>query len=244
MISAFQQANKLPTSTQDKEDDYSVSITMQEDETVHLTYKMGQCVLSSIVDSVNGNMSRELSVFISKARIDHKMTSTFVDDTVVMLGTHHFYLYKHKISKERMRLEFTALCVLADIAFDYCVAHPQLTKVQRCHTVNSFTACISYNAFRKFQCLVEGLTLAKKALLYSKCSLKALQVETEDYDVVRYPSEEDKDWLATCTRFTNDVCRAMKATKQQQADGIFMIDTSTCVIPTANVLFLEQSHDC
>ncbi len=82
---------------------------------------------------------------------------------MIQIGIHTVFVIEILVTKERLDLEFTALCVLSEISSAFLSKYGDIyaTRESRSKTPSSFVVVVSLSAFKMYQCFAIGLKLVQ-----------------------------------------------------------------------------------
>jgi|LakMenEpi03Aug12_release.lakeMendotaPanAssembly.Ray.scaffolds.fasta_scaffold30511_7 hypothetical protein len=203
-------------------------------------------VTLALVDKVIEAIDRdegisELQVTISDALVDQGIEEQVGSESVTIMGIHTFFLVEMPVSKERLALEYTAICVLADISTKYLMKHPNITKEEKVSTEESLIVVISFESFKKYQTMCMGLRVFQNIHGVKPIRSSQIKVHSNRFGVISLPSSNDKDRLAYATQWTRDVFSSSKLTFST-INGTRYLDTSKVILPP-NRFFVQTFEE-
>jgi hypothetical protein len=199
-------------------------------------------IAKQVLDKINEIDEEEegvsqICITINTNCIEAQVEETLGNEGAVIMGIHTIFILEVPVTIERLNLEYTLLCVLADISTKTLLKNPGLTKEERLRTNNSLISAVSMEAYKKYQCLMLGYQMFYDL---QKRSFKTCEmvVQNENFGVVKLPSDRDKDILAQNTKWTSDLLASLNIKLLNLGTSTTYLDTRQARI--TNKIYVEQ----
>jgi hypothetical protein len=168
--------------------------------------------MEDFVDKTVGEKGRVHISRIDNEELNAHMEKIISGKTITSLGIHSVYVLDYHATADRLRIEYTALCWLSEHSRKYEKLVPGLLDHEdKLNTSESLIVMVSYRAYQMFQCLRMGISQLMDNDSYQEAKQQGkmimVMVINSSIGQLMWPSEEDREYLFTKSKWTTDLLK-------------------------------------